>query len=372
MKEKLVRFKFVAGFAAILVLAVIIPLTVSQINKLQESRSHASGEPVAIILTPTTKTLNAGDELDVDVKISGGQNNMSAVDITFDYSSTTLAIPSNIPNSFVPASTFTTISNSMSSSTGKIHYVGVNVGTNPITGTVSLGTFKFIAQGSGTATIGFSNIHVNASGVTGAVPVDTTNTVTGSYTVVGNAGGTTPTTTPTTDISPTAIPTGVQSSGATTLQLTLALTGIGAGSPNILNNNPVNATQSADVNVYDAQNNLILSTTGTVNYDPISGFFKGSIPLGTLAAGNYTVKTRLKNTLWKRLPGIIPVVVDTNNVSPTTTLVSGDFNGDNRIDLLDYNLLIACINHQGSCADVTSMGNTNNLIAIIKNSFKID
>jgi hypothetical protein len=99
---------------------------------------------------------------------------------------------------FFPSEVFSTIINTFINN-GEIHYVGVNPGSNPITGqAIKLGTF-YLKAGSneGEATVGFSSIHINASGVEGALPINTENTKNGIYTI-GNVEATiNPSTSPT-------------------------------------------------------------------------------------------------------------------------------------------------------------------------------
>lgn len=196
MIEKIKQFKLLIG-AVILVLFVAIPITVIQVQKQQETRSRASGEAISIGLKPSTGTVQIGQALKVEVRLNGGSNNISAVDITFSYDKDLLDVPirecapppPEITNyqcgagPLDPSSTFATVIND-SGTLGVIRYVGVNPTGNTITGTeISLGFLNFIGKAQGNAEIGFSNIHVNASGVAGALPVDTENTKNGTYTI---------------------------------------------------------------------------------------------------------------------------------------------------------------------------------------------
>lgn len=193
MKDNVINFikKYKVGLVIVLFLLVAaIPLTIFQLKKIQDTRSRASGGQVAVLLTPLTKTVRTGDNLDVQVTLNGGDNDISAVDITFTYDSELLepASQSGQVNPFAPITGgFLPITNTLTTP-GTVHFVGVNPTSNPITGAnIPLGTFHFTAKAEGDATIGFSNIHINGAGVASALPVDSTNTKIGHYTISDTA-----------------------------------------------------------------------------------------------------------------------------------------------------------------------------------------
>lgn len=366
MIEKIKKFKLLAGIVIIALLA-IVPLTVNFLQKQQETRSRASGEAVAVILNPLTGTVPLGNALDVNVAVNAGQNNISAVDISFTYDANILEKNTGVLNVpiFTPSSSFTTIIND-ENTPGTVHFVGVNPTSNTLTGSVNIGKLNFAAKTSGTATVGFSNIHINASGVPGALPVDTTNTQNGSYTIAqlsasptaGQAETPTPyVPSPTPFVpSPTSIvPTGITpTSGGfqTSIELALSLPGIGSESSTLrINKNPAHPQRSAELKLFNAQNAIVFSTRGSVNFDRVTGLYKGTLPLGNIAQGPYIVKVRLENTLWRQLAGIQTIVTGTLNQTPAKLLATGDVNGDNVIDLLDYNLMLACRTHRDLCTE---------------------
>lgn len=332
MLEKLGKFKLIIVGALVSLLFIVI--TISQFQKRQETRSRAAGEAISVILNPLTQSVNVGSTLNVAVTINGAQNNISAVDITFSYDANLLGNPT-----FQPATTFTTIINN-AATPGTIHFVGVNPTSNAIIGSsINIGTISLNAKAAGTATIGFSNIHVNASGVAGALPVDTNNTKNGTYTIGGSQG-----------VSPSPIPTIAPTGkgGQTTVELSLQLTGVGANSSQGLNNNPKHSQRNVEMAFFSAQNQNVLSTIGTVTYNDASGLYKGSV-LVNLPTGAYIIKVRLDNTLWRQIPGIQNIDAGSTNQTPTAILISGDINHDNEINLIDYNLFVACLAHVNVC-----------------------
>ena len=135
----------------------------------------------------------------------------------------------------------------------------------------------------------------------------------------------------------------------TRLSLTLLLHGIGSAGDNatslntLSTKNPLHPTRNAEVFIYDIDNKLVSTTSGTVNYASASGDFRGTVVTKTtLAAGNYNIRVRSDQHLIRLIPGIQAIVnTGTNQLRPTA-LVAGDVNDDNKLNILDYNLLIGC------------------------------
>jgi hypothetical protein len=65
--------------------------------------------------------------------------------------------------------------------------------------------------------------------------------------------------------------------------------------------------------------------------------------MGTsLSTGVYTVKVKSPQFLRTLVPGIQNITAGTSNQMPVTILVNGDINGDNTLNILDYNILMGC------------------------------
>ncbi|HVZ67572.1 MAG TPA: cohesin domain-containing protein [Patescibacteria group bacterium] len=205
MFEKLGKYKVVLGALVVAILAGGVFFTVNQLQKQQEDRSHASGEQVAVILSPLTSTVAVGDKLVVQVNINTAQNNITAADITFNYDPAVLSVtPTSSSGSlgFTPASILNAVTND-SNTPGTIHFVGVNPTSASISGSmVNIGTISLVAKANGNSAIGFSNIQITAAGVSGILPIDTNNTKNGAY-IVGTGGTTTPTGIASATVSPT-------------------------------------------------------------------------------------------------------------------------------------------------------------------------
>lgn len=151
---------------------------------------------------------------------------------------------------------------------------------------------------------------------------------------------------------PTTVP------NETYLKLAFKLTGIGVGSSSAgLTSAPQRPRRNFEVVILNSQNQPVLTTKGWASYyagtDSVTspGVYTGGVTLGTdFPTGSYLVKVRMDNTLWKAVPGIQNITGGGNNsISTPVSLITGDVNGDNVINLLDYNLFLSCLG--GKCPE---------------------
>ncbi len=162
----------------------------------------------------------------------------------------------------------------------------------------------------------------------------------------------TPTTPPTPTVNPTltpsVTPTGVP--GDTQLQLSLGLDGLGAtgdntnpGASSGSNKNPRHPTRNATVEILSGVGNALATQSGTVKYDGQTGLYVETIDMGAgISSGNYIVKVKSDGYLRRQIPGIQSIKGGQLNTLPQIRLVAGDINGDNMINIADYNILISC------------------------------
>jgi hypothetical protein len=155
---------------------------------------------------------------------------------------------------------------------------------------------------------------------------------------------------------PTAIPTIIASPTVpitivpanTYLSFTLLLDGIGSGgdrsNPNGHGNqNPNKRERTAVVELFNDQNQSVITKSILVQYDSAKGSFTGSADFGTgIADGLYTVKVKTDQYLKATVPGIQTIKVGQVNQLALTVLITGDINGDNQMNILDYNILMNC------------------------------
>lgn len=119
--------------------------------------------------------------------------------------------------------------------------------------------------------------------------------------------------------------------------LNIGLQGIGdAGN----NTNPRNPEKDVTVSVFNAAGAKAAERTGKIRYNQDTGLFNGDVNTGTIANANYTVKVRVRGYLVRQAPGIYTVQSGGNRYSiQNIRLIAGDANNDNRIDILDWNIV---------------------------------
>jgi hypothetical protein len=132
------------------------------------------------------------------------------------------------------------------------------------------------------------------------------------------------------------------------LSVTVFLHGIGASGDSIssdsrLSNKDPDAFQkNIAISVYNTSNNLVLIKNDTILYNESKGAYTGEIEMDTLQSGTYIVKIKVNSHLQKRAGTTIRITRGLTVNIPSVILAAGDINGDNRIDVLDYNILRGC------------------------------
>ncbi|MCL5439277.1 MAG: hypothetical protein M1268_04850 [Patescibacteria group bacterium] len=163
-----------------------------------------------------------------------------------------------------------------------------------------------------------------------------------------------PTSTPTTQPTGSPAPTNTPIPGGTQLALNLILDGIfydcNVNSPCITGapKPPLHPTRDVTVDIFadNSATQPILEKTGPVTYNAGDGHYKGNVELGDIATGDYIVKAKTSEHLRRTIEGIQHVVKGTTNNTPETVLIAGDIDNNNALDILDYNLLISCLEDQ--------------------------
>ncbi len=153
------------------------------------------------------------------------------------------------------------------------------------------------------------------------------------------------------------------------------LHGIGNGGDNVNTAakgtaTPLHPQRMASIELYDAANLLIGTKSNPITYVTATGDFQGTITLSGVPNGLYTAKIKVPHYLKKTVPGILSVSIGHSIQLPAIRLVTGDTNDDNRLSILDYNMIIDCFSDltpARSCADaakklvtdITDDGNVN-------------
>ena len=193
---------------------------------------------------------------------------------------------------------------------------------------------------------------------------------------VGSAPTATPTPTKIPTPTPTKIPTPTPTPipQATIFSITAFMHGIGNSGDNanptqhsLSNKNPLHKTRSVQVEVYNNLDQLVLNRAGSLTYNATNGNFIGNVDMGTsLSSGSYIIRIKSPQYLKKRVSGFVTLTSGQNNIIPAVTLTTGDLNDDNKLSIIDYNIIVGCYSDFGppiSCttsqkvmADVTDDG----------------
>lgn len=159
----------------------------------------------------------------------------------------------------------------------------------------------------------------------------------------------TPTKTPT----PTATktPTPNPTPATTFLKLTVFHHGIGNSGDNsnptqfsMSNKNPINKMVDADLELFNTENQKVGQGRGPIKYASESGNYIGTLGIypNDFPSGKYYLKVKTNKHLKRQVAGILTINAGQTNVVPDVTLVTGDFNNDNQLSILDYNALLDC------------------------------
>lgn len=79
-----------------------------------------------------------------------------------------------------------------------------------------------------------------------------------------------------------------------------------------------------------------------MTYNSQAQNFQGTIPIANLASGTYLITIKMDGFLGKQIPGIVSVTQGQQVRIQVVSLVNGDINNDNQLDIQDYNILISC------------------------------
>lgn len=330
------RNKLFLGLFALV--AISIPLTLSLLNKNQETRSRATAS-TTLALTPESSTsapiqANVGDTVSLDMMVNPGTNLVTFIKYQISYDATKLTPVSADPFT-VNTTSFPTKVEGPILSTGQIAQ-SISVGSDPtkaIQTTTKVGTlnFKAIASTSGTPTVvSFTSVTQALSAGSGDQAAENviSTTIPANIAITGDGSA----------------------SAGTILSFDLLLHGIGKAGDNpnptgnsLSNKNPLHPDRNLDVEIYNTSNQLVSSKSGTITYASSSGTFKGTVDLGaSFVTGDYNIKIKTDRYLKRLIPGVQHITQLQNAVVPQASLVAGDTAGDNVLNVLDYNAFLDC------------------------------
>ncbi|MBU3978891.1 hypothetical protein KKE68_04285, partial [Patescibacteria group bacterium] len=354
----------------LIIFAIGAPLTLFILNKQQETRSRANVStslsffPNSTINAPIQK--NIGDPVSIDIMVNPGLNLISFVRFQIKYDPSKLAL-ANI-NAFVPNTTAFPNTIEGPITTNDTLAASVSIGSDPtkvIQTTTKLGTLNFKAIG----TTGDTPTQITYTALTQTLSTESNDqasenslstTTPAIIAIISPTPTPQPTNTPTPTPRPTSTPTPRPTStptptptpAITRLSITIYHHGIWDSGDNtnptntsLSNKNPVHKTINADLELFNTANQLVAQGHGPITYATKSGNFQGTI-IGiypdTFPSGQYYLKVKTNFHLRKRVPGILTIIAGQKNTIPAATLITGDANNDNMLNILDYNSILNC------------------------------
>lgn len=122
--------------------------------------------------------------------------------------------------------------------------------------------------------------------------------------------------------------------------------GIGQGG----NTNPRHLTRRVTVEIYDMDNKIVTSGWGYLVYDKIN-LFRGVIHMGPVEEGKYYIKVLSEKMLQSIVrPTFQELKNNRLNILPEVTMLQGDIDSNNKIDIVDYNTALSCFQNK-KCED---------------------
>ena len=123
-----------------------------------------------------------------------------------------------------------------------------------------------------------------------------------------------------------------------------------------LNTSPVHQQRPLTVQIYDPDGALVYSpgVVGMADVQPGTDRYTITIQLPTDVPGHeglwstgssavgYRVRVKLDYTLFSYVPGYVDILQSENTTAPDAILTAGDINGDNQVNIADYDILVRC------------------------------
>jgi hypothetical protein len=160
---------------------------------------------------------------------------------------------------------------------------------------------------------------------------------------------------------PTPTPIQTSSPDGTKLSVTVFLQGIGKAGDNVApgqggNQDPFRLQRPVTVELYDTSNVLRATASGVLLYSPTNGNFTGTIePDKAVASGSYSARVIVPGYLAQNISQYFQVTPSATITLPKVTLITGDINQDNILSILDYNILLGCYSGITTAKDCDSL-----------------
>lgn len=351
-----------------------LPLMVFISKQSTQKSSHAQAATVLYISPTSTQetplTYKTGSTVSFAIYMNPGTNLVDYTKLEIQYNPS-IFTPTGVTPFSPNTNVFPSVEQTSQSNSGT-YLISLSIGSNP-TGAISsvtqIGTLTLTAiapTGQNPTVVSFGpNTQVLSVASTDQSEENVLSTTIPAYVSVIASTSTLPTPTQSPSLTqipsitpiesptsgpPTPVPSLTQSAqNGTTLSFTVYLPDIGKFGDSVdptddsdSNQNPLHPERSVDAFILNAQNTIIATQAGTIAYNSLSGNFTGNITFPNISSGDYRVSLMSPSYLVRLVPGIQTLGPNDTFMMTPIYLVGGDFNGDNVINILDYNLLIGC------------------------------
>lgn len=391
--KKLFGNKKILTAIVIAIVAIALPLTLLQVKKQQDLRQRASGTGVVFSFNPASSTQPINQNFNSALNMNTGGDAVRGLDFSLSFNKDILTLVSFTPSSSFGQSIIP-VDVATANTTGMIRYAAGTLSSPPNGAAISIGTFVFKGKAQGAAILQFTRFEVidPTPAVLNASSQGVTYTISGDVnqckTTPGAAGSScssacpndcqqglicrnsvcsstvdiptptplgcilneqkvciTPTPLPTSVLTPT--PTGV-TQGGTKIIVGFTLPGIGASTGTKSGYNPTPARPNRQVSIKllnstNQQSETIAASASVSSQITTEFTWKTAPTVITSSAGTYSAYIKVDNSLWKRLSGIQTITAGTTNNLGGIKLVTGDMDGNDRLNLADYTKIIGCV-----------------------------
>lgn len=365
----------------ILFMLLALPLTLFTVQQVSNYLTKATAGTVAVSFSPSQSTLPPDRQF--DIMLNSGTTKVAFARVVYTFDRTKVQLRNEIQITGVLTTVVEKTSMSTANAQGRaVVVVGLPPNTTYPTGVFKIATFTLgsVATTSTTGQLNFVATDMQIVEEAGSAMVITATSASltlssSNVTPTLQAPTLTPTRTPTVTLTPTRtptqtptrtptpsqpVPTNTPLPNSTQVGVTLLLHGIGSGGDNASptsggNTNPLRTQRNVTIEIYNGQNQLILTKDGFINYQSTSGNFTGTVDLGTtLSTGSYLVRIKSPQYLRQLVPAIVSLSAGSTTTIPSVTLVTGDMDSNNTLNILDFNILLDCysdLSPAKNCAD---------------------
>jgi len=358
-KKSLLINKKNYSLVILLILALFLLMLARLLANPTNTKQEATGN-ARLYFTPSTETSsplqkNINDTITLNLMVDPGSALVSFVrfDIMFDASKLAISGANAVQ---INSSAFPATLEGPVLTSGKVA-ASVSVGSDPTKAVTSVKqiasiTFTATAATNGSTQITFGELtQILSLGADSSATDNVLGTTSPAFIEIGTnlATSTPPLYSPTPPITGPTPPIGTPDPNRTTLTLSLLFHGIGnAGDSKnpdgeFSNKIPINQERTLNVQLVNEDNQLVATKLITAFYNSNDGTFDSHYVLNDpLPKGDYILKVKTEPYLRKLMPGFMTVEPGKKNVMQITELITGDINGDNVINVLDYNILFDC------------------------------